>query len=109
MSMLDFFKREPQKQYNTAYIMPDRLPFDYEAVSRQDRSNLTFSTNWEINTDTILIKTLNTDYTFKKNEQILVHTKPYMVDAIYTDDEDVDLNSEMFQSTRTYTYISLRY
>lgn len=106
--MLEFFNKEPQKQFNTAYLMPNREPFTYEAVTRQDKTNLTFSEDWDSNTDTILLKTLST-LEFKKNDTVIVKTKPYLIDGLYTEDNEEDLNSPMFETKRTYTYISLRY
>lgn len=106
--MLEFFKLEPQREFNTAYIMPDRTAFQYQALSRKDIAELNFSINWEVGTDTIVIKT-SSRLTFKKTMNILIHAKQYIVESIYTEDLEQDLNSPDFKSKRTYSYIALRY
>ena len=104
--MLEFFKLEPQRQYNTGYILPDRTPFDYQLINRKETAILTFSNKWEIPTNSILVKTIST-YLFKSKEFVVIDSKRYMIQAIYTDDLEQDLNSPEFKSKRTYTYLAL--
>ena len=106
--MLEFFKLEPQKEFNKAYLMPDRTQFSYQMLSRKDISLLTFSANWEVGTDTLVIKTAS-PLTFKKSMGVLLNSKQYIIDSIYTEDLEQDLNSPDFKSKRTYSYIALRH
>ena len=106
---MDFFRRKPVNQYYTGRHGVNLDTFKYENVTRKEINQVaTLSDKWNVNSNLLFIKTL-ANINFKKDDAITLDNKKYIIDSVYTEDEDMDINSPLFKSQRSYKYIALRY
>jgi hypothetical protein len=106
---MDFFRPKPEKQYSIAYYGSNKIPFKFEYLPRKDTHTLDDLNNkWEVNTNFITIKTLSI-IDFKKDDTFTIDAKKYRIETVYTEDEDLDINSPEFKSQRTYKVLYAQY